>query len=197
MSVTPVARSGMFLLFVLRLIFLSVPFFGSVLYVHAEDRVADEYALKASYLTLFTQYTSWPVDELRESNTPIYICVLGYNPFGKLLEQSAFGRIGGAPLRVKLINNQQEAAPCQIVFIAKNERKNEAEWIAALKDKPILTVGESGKSIAHGGTVEFNTEKNRVQFEVNLAAVASANLKINSGMLTYASKVYRVPKVSP
>jgi hypothetical protein len=169
----------------------------ATLYVHAKDKVADEYALKASYLTLFTQYTSWPVSSLRDSNTPIFICVLGSNPFGKLLEQSAVVRKGGALLEVRYIKSHKEVDQCQVIFISKKERNNEAKWIAALKDRAILTVGESEQAITHGCAVAFIIEENRIKFEVNLMVVATSNLKINSAMLSYASKVHRTTNISP
>ena len=186
----------MFLQVANRFVFLAMLLMAT-LCVHAKNKEANEYALKASYLTLFTHYTSWPVGSLSESNTPIYICVLGSNPFGQLLEQSAVGRKGGALLEVKYIKSHKEADQCQVIFISKRERNNEAKWIAALKDKPILTVGESVQAIKHGCAVAFNTEESRIKFEVNLVVVANANLKINSSMLNYASKVYRDTNVSP
>jgi hypothetical protein len=164
--------------------------------VHAKDKVADEYALKASYLTLFTHYTSWPLGSLRKSNTPIFICVLGSNPFGQLLEQSIVARKGGDLLEVRYIKSHKEVDQCQVIFISKKERNNEAKWIAALKDRAILTVGESGQAISHGFAVAFIIEENRIKFEVNLDVVATANLKINSAMLSYASKVYRTTNLS-
>ena len=180
---------------------ITVFLIGIVLYVHGESstkiKTVNEYHLKASYLTLFPQYTSWPEGTLMASNSPLLICVLGRNPFGSVLEQSALSRKGRVALSVKRIKTLDEVNPCQIVFIAKTERRNEAAWLAALKDKPILTVGESGQAIAHGCAVEFKTEHKRVRFVVNLAAVAAANLKISSAMLTHASKVYRNPKEMP
>lgn len=184
----------MLLQFAYRFAFLAMLLMAT-LCVHAEEQEAEEYALKASYLTLFTQYTSWPADRLRESNAPILICVLGSNPFGQVLEQSAVGRKGGTALKIKFINSQKEAAQCQLVFFPIKERNNEAAWISALKDKPILTVGESAQAISHGCAVAFNTEGIHIQFEVNLVALKDAKLKINSAMLSYASKVHRIPKV--
>lgn len=124
------------------------------------------------------------------------ICVLGSDPFGTLLDQSALARKGAISLAVKRINTPVDSAECQIVFIAKTESRYEAEWLAALKGKPLLTVGESGETIARGGAIEFKQVDKRIRFEVNLVAVASAHLTISSAMLAYASKVHRAPSSS-
>ena len=196
MSIERSLSKNIFIQVANRLTFL-VMLLMVTLCVHAKDKVADEYVLKASYLTLFTQYTSWPVGSLKESNTPIFICVLGHNPFSQLLEQSIVGRKGGALLEVRYIKSHKEVEQCQVIFISKKERNNEAKWIAALKDRAILTVGESGQAIIHGFAVALIIEENRIKFEVNLDVVANANLKINSAMLSYASKVYRTTNLSP
>jgi len=181
--------------------FLALLLIGGATRTHAQT---NEQELKAGFLTLFPQYTTWPAstgsstDSMLSANTtpsqstrPIVICVLGRDPFGTLLDQYASGRKGTKPLTVKRIDTPEEAAHCQVVFIAKSETRHEATWLAALKGKPVLTVGESGETIARGGVIAFKQEGQRIRFEVNLVAATSAQLIISSSMLTFASKVYR------
>ena len=181
----------------LGLTLLAVLLIGGAVRSAAQTQAVDEYTLKASFLTLFPQYTSWPSNMLTGSNAPVVIGVLGSDPFGPVLDQTALGQKGGPPLTVKRITTLEEAAQCYVVFIAKTESRNEAAWLAALKDMPVLTVGESGQTIARGGAVEFKTEDKRIRFEINLPAVETAKLKISSLMLAHASKVYRSAKSFP
>lgn len=185
--------------------FLVAFLIGGSAYVNAQDNQhqTNEQELKAGFLTLFPQYISWPSSAELSSSTPpsqstrsIMICVLGSDPFGTLLDQSALARKGAISLAVKRINTPVDSAECQIVFIAKTESRYEAEWLKALKGKPLLTVGESGETIARGGAIEFRLIDNRIRFEVNLVAITLAHLNISAAMLAYASKVYREPSIS-
>lgn len=185
--------------------FLAAFFIGGSAYANAQDnqRQTNERELKAGFLTLFPQYISWPTSAALSTSTAsskntdsIMICVLGSDPFGFLLDQSALARKGTKSLAVKRITTPDDSEECQIVFIAKTESRREAAWLKALKGKPLLTVGESGETIARGGAIEFRLVDDRIRFEVNLVAVTSAHLNISSAMLSYASKVYREPSIS-
>ena len=143
----------------------------------AQPPIAPEYNVKAGFLTRFVQYTTWPEDTFASSNSPIVIGVLGADPFGEVLEKTAQNETGSRPLRVVHVNNLDDAAKCQLVFISKAESEHEAEWLAALKDKPILTVGESGHTIERGGVLQFDIVDNRVRFDANWEAMKQAGLK--------------------
>jgi hypothetical protein len=92
---------------------------------------------------------------------------------------------------VRRITSTAEALDCHLVFISRVEARNEAEWLAFLRTQPILTVGESGRTIERGGVVEFVTVGGSVRFNVGLAAMEQANLRISSDMLTHARTVVR------
>lgn len=154
---------------------------------------APEYNVKAGYLLLFAEHTSWPTNAAATSPTPIVIGVLGSDPFQGALERTARRQTGSRPFEVRSVANEVEAAQCHVVFISKAEKANEARWLAALRDKPILTVGESGQTLALGGVVEFvelAKREKRLRFEVSRTAITQAGLKLDSRMLSSARQVY-------
>jgi hypothetical protein len=159
--------------------------------VSAEPAPVPEYNAKAGFLVAFQSYVTWPADVPATPASPLVLCVLGRDPFGAVLDETAAARIGARPLRVRRIDSPNDAGDCQIVFIGKTESTREAQWLAALKWKPILTVGESGKTVERGGAVEFGAVRDRVAFEVSLPAAEQAGLKVSSDMLAHARKVYR------
>jgi hypothetical protein len=158
---------------------------------HAQPPVIPEYNAKAGFLVAFPSYVTWPPDAALSSTAPMVLCVLGADPFGDVLDQTAAARIASRPLQVRRIQAPGESAGCQIVFIGKGETAQEAGWLAALKTRPVLTVGESGKTVERGGAVEFGAVRDRVAFEVSLRAVEQAGLKVSSDLLAHARKVYR------
>jgi hypothetical protein len=159
--------------------------------VSAEPAPVPEYNAKAGYLVAFQSYVTWPADAPAMPASPVVLCVLGHDPFGAVLDETAAARVGPRPLRVRRIHSPNDAGDCQIVFIGKTESTHEEQWLAALERKPILTVGESGKTLERGGAMQFGAVRDRVAFEVSLPAIEQAGLKVSSELLAHARKVYR------
>ena len=160
----------------------------------AQPATAPEYNIKAGFLTKFINYTTWPADRFESATSPVVIGVLGTDPFGDILDKTAALSRGGRPLEVRRILTPADAAACHLVFIGKSESRHETEWIAALKQRAVLTVGESGHTIERGGIVEFVSVRNSVGFEASLPAMEQAALKLSSDMLVHARRVYRESK---
>lgn len=50
----------------------------------------------------------------------------------------------------------------------------------------MLTVAETGSFLSQGGMINFDVEQSKVRFEINVAAVERANLKISPQLLKVA-----------
>jgi hypothetical protein len=64
-----------------------------------------------------------------------------------------------------------------------------ATRIAALADRPVLTVGESAESLTNGAVLELVLVGDRIGFAANLAAAQQAGLKLSSDLLAHAKWV--------
>ena len=177
---------GIFTTLLIVLVLLISPLAEAV-----ETSLVPEYNVKAAFLVNFVRYTSWPEKSFVSPDAPIIIGVLGANPFGDVLAKTAQLQQGPRGIEFHQISSVEEAAKCQLVFISEREKKNEALWIAALKDKPILIVGESGQTIRRGGLLEFIVVKDRVRFDASLPAMDAAGLKCSAKMLASARTVFR------
>ncbi len=160
---------------------------------------APEYNAKAGYLLLFTRYVEWPAGAFATPLDPIIIGVLGANPFGEVLEKTVHGlKSQGRPIEVRLVQTAEEAACCHVVFIARKQERDEADWLRVLQRKPVLTVTESTPGVASGAVLALFLEKNlrgesKVAFSANLPAAREAGLQISASMLASARKIYREP----
>lgn len=163
----------------------------------SQPSTALENSVKAGYVVKFTQYTTWPTNVFASSNAPIVIGVLGDDPFGKVLDREASELQGNRPLEVRRVRILEAATQCHLVFISATENRNEAKWLEALRDKPILTVGESGRTIPRGGVIELWVDKKHVRFEVSQSAMERAGLKIHSAMRDVARNMPSRPDNSP
>jgi hypothetical protein len=155
-----------------------------------DSSAVPEYSAKAGFLTTFTKYTSWPAGAFESATAPVVIGVIGRDPFGDVLDKAA-ARQGGRPLEVRRLRSQQEAERCHVVFIGKAASRSEAEWLAALSSRPILTVAESGEPAARGSIVQFVLVGNRLTFDVNLSAAEQAGIRLSSDLLSHARQVVR------
>jgi hypothetical protein len=152
--------------------------------------VAKEYRIKAAFLFNFIQYVEWPPDTFKDAHDPLTYCTIGDDPFQGMLDESLNAKSAGMrPLRVQHLKPTENFQGCQILFIGTNEKKRVAEVLEALKQSPVLVVGESSHFVQQGGTVGFLSEDNTIRFEVNLDAAQRARLNISATLLSVAKSV--------
>jgi hypothetical protein len=156
-----------------------------------------EDAVKAAYLLRFTRYVEWPEATFRSPEDPLVIGVLGDNPFGDVLERTVEGQTTNhRPIEVRVVQDVEEAARCQLVFIARGQPQ-QGMWLQALQKRPVLTVTESAQGLAEGAVLalvlDAGPRGQRVSFQASLIAAQQAKLKISASMLASASMVVRPP----
>jgi hypothetical protein len=154
---------------------------------------ATEPGLKAAFLTEFTRYTTWPTNSFSGPDAPILVAVLGRDPFGNLLDEMAAKKSGSRPIEVRRVATAAEAGECHVVFIARQEAENEEKWLSELARKPVLTVGESGRTIERGGIIEFVLVGGYVRFEASWSAMDRAGIRLRAPLLDLARKVHNPP----
>jgi hypothetical protein len=155
---------------------------------------ASEYQLKAVFLYNFVQFVDWPPRSTQDSQPPLLIGILGDDPFGTFLDETVRGeRLGTRPIQVRRYRQIADTDECNILFISRSENERLPEILAALKNRPVLTVSDGNAFVNQGGMIQFVTDKNRIRLRINLEAAQAANLTISSKLLRVA-EVVRAPK---
>jgi hypothetical protein len=155
----------------------------------AQETLTDPYRIEAAFLRNFAHYVSWPESAFRDSSAPWCIAVLGQDPFGGVLETTFKGRTEqGRSFEIFRAERSDELPPCQIVFVAYKDAARRQAALAALKGKPVLTVGEAPGFLREGGVIRFQV-KERVSMSINLDRARAAALTIQTRMLEVASEV--------
>jgi YfiR/HmsC-like len=150
-----------------------------------------EYQLKAAFLFNFAKFIDWPPGSSTGPQSPFAICVLGQDPFGRVLDDSLNGKaIGNQPLTIRRLKDKTEARHCQMVFVSSSESAHLAEILESLRGANVLVVGETSGFAAAGGTIEFTLEDNRVRFTINTDAADRAGLMFSSKRLALAKLVH-------
>jgi hypothetical protein len=154
----------------------------------AEQRTATaEDDIKSAFLYNFTKFVEWPPASASE---PFRVCVVAEPAFGAAVDRTIAGEsAGGRPLLRVTPATPEAARACQILFLGRMENDRVERWIAAVRDAPVLVVGESRAAWDHGAHITFVLDDNRVRFDVNADAAARAGLSVSSKLLRVARNV--------
>lgn len=163
----------------------------------AQNAPANEYQVKAAFLYNFARFVDWSDSKLAAPPYPFTICVLGADPFGKVLNDTLLGKtIEEHPVMLVRYPHPAEISGCQIVFISASETPHLPQIAADLRKHNVLTVGDSEGFATAGGMIEFTTQDHHVHFTINPDAAARAGLRISSKLLALATIVHDPPRAA-
>ncbi|MGO4880342.1 MAG: YfiR family protein [Bryobacteraceae bacterium] len=149
-----------------------------------------EYEVKAAFLLNFTKFVAWPDGAFAGAASPFTICVLGNDPFGRTLDETASGEtVGSRKLVVRRIDEAPAAQACQIVFFGSEGKKPPVS--PGSLGSGVLTVGEGQSFTRDGGIIAFVIDNRRVRFDINRSAAERAALRLSSKLLSVARSVER------
>ncbi len=153
------------------------------------ETAGDEYFIKAAFVMNFAKFTQWPEKTFADASDEIRLCVMGddsvYTTFSKIEGKT----INGLRLVVKKIKTTQEIENCHILFVSRPNRDDLPKIFAAVKEKPILTIGEITGFEISGGIINLEKEKDKIRFNINVTAAKRSGLEISSRLLHLATIV--------
>ncbi len=144
--------------------------------------------VKATFLYNFTRFIEWP--GLAPVSAPFRVCVVADATMEQAIKRTLEGEVvNGRPLEMAQPQTPQDAEGCQILYVGRSEQQRAAPLLAAVRDRPVLTVGDSPTFTQHGGAIQFVLVQNRVRFDINLPSAQRANLKLSANLLRVARNV--------
>ncbi len=147
----------------------------------------DEYALKAAFVLNFNRFAQWPESSFDGGNDPFRLCVVGGETVEHAFRVIDGKEVGARQLHVYFARGVADVQRCNTVFIAKDtDRSTVLRIFAAVKDRPILTVGETEEFIRLGGMINFFTEEGRLRFVINPEKSRQQRIKLSSRLLSLA-----------
>lgn len=161
------------------------------------QETASEYDVKAAFLYNFTKFVEWPSWAFHDDRSTVRLCVLGDDPFGGSLGEIAEGEVAGRRVTVLRARSMGTPAGCQILFVSRSERGRLPAILREVRDAPVLTVGDTGGFLEHGGIVNFVLDGTKVRFEISQEAAERAGIRISSRLLRLATRVVTHPKPGP
>jgi hypothetical protein len=148
-----------------------------------------ELSVKAAFLPRFARYVTWPPAARPGLGAPVVLCVIGRDPFGPLLEQSARSQgVDGHLIAVRRLSSAASARGCHLAFVGGSVQQPTGQALAALGNQPILTVTDA-RSGPQRGIIHFALASGRVRFFIDEAAAAQRGIAISSRLLGLAIAV--------
>ena len=145
-----------------------------------------EDAVKAAFIPKFARYVQWPPTSHPESRQPLILCVIGRDPFGRMLDQAAAGEsIGGRGIVLRRFATPDGAQICHFAFVRGATGAETSRYLQSLRGRPILTITDS-RAGPQRGMIHFTVANGRVRFFIDDAAAAERGLNISSRLLALA-----------
>jgi hypothetical protein len=147
-----------------------------------------EEGVKAAFLYNFGKFAAWPQGALADGNALLTVGFVGADALADVFEKNVAGKnVNGRDVAVRKLSDAAGAEKCQIVYVG--DASQAAAVLAAVKDRPILTVGEGDAFAAAGGMIRFVREGAKVSFDLDLQAAKAVKLELDQKVRQIARNV--------
>jgi hypothetical protein len=154
----------------------------------AQRPEADEEGVKAAFLYNFTKFIDWPTSAFAAASSPFVVCAYADAGFRKKLEETLQGeQVRGRPITVAR-SGVDDPRGCHVLYFAKDAIGDQARILPALRQTPVLSVGEGRPFLEKGGLIAFVLEDDRVRFAISKRGADAAGLTISSQLLRVARR---------
>jgi hypothetical protein len=150
------------------------------------DRV---FVIQAAFINQFTQLTEWPANAI--TGDVFVIGIIGKSDMQQALEALARDNVKmkGKRINIRVIEQLSEVDGCQLLFIAGSEKSRLSDILNAVKNKPILTIGDTKGFAKNGVMINLGNRGETVQFMVNPRSATDAGLRFSENLLKLAEIV--------
>jgi len=151
--------------------------------------------IKAAFLYNFAKFVEWPPDAFASPDEPLTFCMLGRDPFGRVLDDLLAGEhVRHRRLAVRRVERNGRLDGCHILFVSPTEQGRFATLLRGIDTQRVLTVSDSLDFLAAGGHVSFFVEGSRVRFAVNQEACERAEFRMSSKLMQVARRPASAPR---
>lgn len=148
-----------------------------------------EEAVKAAFIPRFARYVEWPLPARPGAGAAFQLCVIGQDPFRRLLDQAAATEsIDGHGVHVRRLASAADATGCHLAYVQTGAPAETGRLLLALRRHPVLTVTDD-RAGPQRGIIHFSVVSGRVRFFIDEAQAAERGLSISSRLLALAVSV--------
>jgi hypothetical protein len=155
-----------------------------------QAQILTEHESKAVLLLNIARYVEWPLDAVRDQESPLVVGILGQTTFHSAARQTLEGKeIRTHKVVVVSYDRVEHIKGCHVLYIASSERPRLRFILESLHGQPILTISEMDGFAEMGGVVGLIAANNRIRFKINHKAARAANLVVSARLLKAAEAI--------
>ena len=144
--------------------------------VSAQDRAM--YEIHSMMVYNFMKYIHWPPTS---TDGDFVIGVVGdQDVYATLTKWYGTKTKGTQKIVIKKFNSASEVSNCHVLYVGKSKSGAFEDIKTAITGKSTLVITDKSGLGKKGSGINFKTVNNKLKFELNQAAIASANLKVSS-----------------
>lgn len=150
---------------------------------NSADLPTSELELKAAFVLNFVRLIKWESVAGEGDNPELSVCALGNSEFGNVVRRvTARKLVGTRSISVK-VNLNPDPAHCRVVIVDSAQYPIARQALNAVKNAPVLTIGNGPGLIEMGGMFELIVDGRKVQFDASLEAVRRGGLDVSARLL--------------
>lgn len=148
---------------------------------------ANEYEVKTAFVYNIAKLVEWPAHAWSSTNAPVRFGFVGDEPTATFIKDAFADRyVQDRKVEAFQIKNSADVATCHVLFVHRDESRRLPKILEALKGRPVLVIGDSEESGAHGVAIHFVTVDGKVRFVVHRKEAEEHGLVISSKLIRLA-----------
>jgi hypothetical protein len=153
---------------------------------YAADKEIPEYEIKAAFIYNFAKFIEWPNLSSSDTNNPLVLCFMDGETVRDAFKTVKEATVKGRKVMIQEYQGLNDMSACHILFVPSSWKEEQPKILETVRNKPILTIGETQEFCEQGGIINFRLIENKVRFEINIDAAKQAGLMISSQLLKLA-----------
>lgn len=150
-------------------------------------RPANEYEIKTAFVYNIAKLVEWPSGTWSSTNAPVRFGFIGAEPTAPFIKQAFANRyVQDRPVEAVQIKRVMDAASCHVVFVGREETRRLPEIFDAVKDRPVLVIGDEAEAGTKGVAIHFVTVEERVRFVVHMKEAQKRGFVVSSKLIRLA-----------
>lgn len=167
-------------------VFLAALFLGGGWELVAADdspRRAEEYDVKTAFLFNVLKFVEWPEKKEQEN---MVITVVNHSAFAVKISDLEGKLVRGKKIRVEQTDSLPATLTSRVLIVSKLPSPEFGRLISIANENHILVLSDHDDFAARGGMIGISLEDRRIRVDINLDAMNSADLTVNSKLLRIA-----------
>ena len=148
---------------------------------------ANEAQVKAAFVYNFLKFVDWPADVFVGPGDSLIVGIVGSGPTADAAARLLAGKlVNGRAVAIRRLKDDGPRPGVHALFIGNADTAHARRILDDVANAAVLSIGESPDFAAEGGVIGLLVEAQKVRFEINTDAAATAGLKISSKLLALA-----------